>query len=102
MKRTCIAAACLLMTVSYLSSYAADWYDPEGWLDRDEAVIQNEWWSDGLAENGVGGPDYMIYGYDSPATDREWGYGYDYNTVDWYEFEDPFTKWYEKNSEGWL
>lgn len=99
MKQKLIAATLLLM-LSAPVGLAADWYDPEGWLDDDEAAVQFEWWSDSQSGRTR---SYNIYGFDSGfAGDwgQGWGYGYDYSTVDWYDADDPFTKWYRRNNDG--
>lgn len=101
MKHGLITAALLVM-LSVPIGQAADWYDPEGWLDDDETAVQFEWWSDGVPQADGRTGDYNIYGFDSGLArrpDQAWGYGYDYSTVDWYDDDDPFTEWYQRNND---
>ncbi|MCE5186224.1 MAG: hypothetical protein LLF76_08885 [Planctomycetaceae bacterium] len=95
MKRLIVTFTVLLL--SGLTARAAQWYDPEGWLDQKERT-HAEWWY-GRPETAR--RSFNIYGYDSGTwVDRGWGYGYDYYTTDWDEYNDSFTKWYNKSNRG--
>lgn len=104
-----VATAMFLVVVSGWTVLANDWYDPADWFDEDESQLQNDWWTNGaVAQEGLYNgqqEDYNIYGYVSGMTgnlDDGWGYGYDYNTLDWYEYDDSFSKWYEDDNDPWF
>ena len=103
--RHCLIAVMLLLMLSAPAGRAAEWYDPDDWFDEDKAAARFEWWPNGVQmEDGSPDGRYDIDGYDadrSPLMEQDWGYGYDYNTVDWHEYNDPFTRWYQRNNGGW-
>ncbi len=91
-----------MLLLASAALFAGEWYDPGDWFDEEEAQIKNDWWVSGF--NGADS-SFNIYGYDAGVgaeAFQGWGYGYDYNTVDWYEYNDPFTEWYEDSGGGWF